>query len=1562
MNKQIRYFSVIVLLLYLMFPFGKEKVWGQESKTAYGLMVRSYGETFPVGIVSFKLNDPSKLTMEHELSVNNADAGVCINDVYYYYEYKAQIYGYDAIGFYSVDMKTGVLKQIADYGSTAHGVTIYSPTYDYSSETLYALNGFDGGNGLEKVDLKTGAITQVCTFDIQDKTGFEADFRSIACNYDGEMYGITYWGKLYHINQYTGECVLIGTLDHIPAKSTALMYLNCIAFDNDSGKLYWANCDYYDPSAVRIIDTKTAKTTEVGPIEGNHILSGIYIPFTIAEASAPNEVSNYTLTPGANGAHTATLEWDNPTKTYGRGGTLESLTSMDIYRNNVKIKSLENPVIGGHMKFIDENVENGYYSYKVVGVNEAGKGKPKTLSKYIGNGKPMPVTDLKLVPDNHHARLTWTVPPKGQYESYIDPADLKYNIIRYPDSVVVATGVKGNSFVDASMKEVALLHYTVQAENAQGKSVTTQSNDTVIGPAIVPNYTFKFDNQNQFNIWTVIDANGNDKTWEWTGLRSTLLGANCSYFYDEIAASDWMISPAVALKAGKAYKVTFDALPASKKVMETLAFTFGQGVTIASQDSVNQWDLLADSVQHMRQNLPVVKADGEYNFGFYLRSYVKNFNLTIGNIKVEEDHEGYVAGIVSSNSKPIAGATVLADGGKYTATTDANGKYILNYLPTGDYEITVKALGYDIMTSKAAVTELKTTKLDFSLTALPVYKVSGKVVDVANEPVKNAKIALAGYNDYSTTTDANGQFSFLSVFKSDDYTIAISKNKMMGYNDVLKVAGNTDLGSITLKDNIKPANRVKVTPKNGSAKISWSEPYNDPKVFRHDDGSYVSTLGIESGTTNSVLGSIYRTPATVTGISWFLTGSVQHSSVHAFVFLLDSLGNISREPVYHNTYVENTDDQWCSFTLPNPVEAPYGFMVGLSYDGYLGLAYDSGKDATYPFSAKSNCFIQDYSDSTKTWYFLDNTNYKGNFLLRATAIPYNNESDAPRYIKSKESAMPVVGAKNLLLRGKLSETPVITQFKEPQRTIEDRVRYNVYRMNSADIANPDAWTTLATNQAATSFDDSQWGSLQQGVYDYAVKAVYTGNLISEAAFADSIGKDMAALIKFNLTTNTVTNESAGAVITLANTDGIHGYQKAVDKNGKVQFDNIWKGKYNISIYLDGFDLKTDSNVDFSKESAYEKNYQLIETKVKPFHLTLYKEGPANQRLLVWNFPDLLYDGFEDHEDFMVNSPGTLGWQYIDGDGQETGAIGGYTWPNQFAKMAYIVFNPTKTVPVLDDYTFYAHGGNKYLACFASSVDSVANDDWLISPRLYFTEDYQLRFYAKSAIDGYLENFMTGYSTTGIEPKDFTWIKNNEEATANYTEYKYDIPADAKYVAVRHTAKGKRVFFLDDIRIGLASAMSDDPGYIAPWGHYKAPKAPTAAGAYEVYLDGTKVADTDETTYTFESLKEGKHVAGVIASYTSGKTDMSTIEFTVTPDGLNVTQESTVTVYVDQSARKLFVKGTYDRIDLTGMNGKTIRLNVFEGNQGIDISALNSGIYVVTVHKDNSTVTHKIIVR
>ena len=99
---------------------------------------------------------------------------------------------------------------------------------------MYALNSVQSGNGLVKIDLTNGDLIPVCTFSYDRLTEKDQQWDkslhtliSIAINYDGDMYGVSYSGALYKVNPVTGLCSFIGELTIILTKLTCTTTTVC---------------------------------------------------------------------------------------------------------------------------------------------------------------------------------------------------------------------------------------------------------------------------------------------------------------------------------------------------------------------------------------------------------------------------------------------------------------------------------------------------------------------------------------------------------------------------------------------------------------------------------------------------------------------------------------------------------------------------------------------------------------------------------------------------------------------------------------------------------------------------------------------------------------------------------------------------------------------------------------------------------------------------------------------------------------------------------------------------------------------------------------------------------------------------------------------------------------------------------------------------------------------------------------------------------------------------------------------------------------------------------------
>ena len=183
------------------------------------------------------------------------------------------------------------------------------------------------------------------------------------------------------------------------------------------------------------------------------------------------------------------------------------------------------------------------------------------------------------------------------------------------------------------------------------------------------------------------------------------------------------------------------------------------------------------------------------------------------------------------------------------------------------------------------------------------------------------------------------------------------------------------------------------------------------------------------------------------------------------------------------------------------------------------------------------------------------------------------------------------------------------------------------------------------------------------------------------------------------------------------------------------------------------------------------------------------------------------DDVEGHTYGTINSPGTIGWTYIDGDGANTGSFQNIEYTNEGSAMAYIVLDQSQMSGSAN--TVQGHSGNKFFgSAYARSnsgwggSSAVQNNDWIISPELNFTEPFTFSFWARSYSSQYSsEQFYAAYSTTGTEQNDFTNLNSSATTTtATWTEYSYTVPANAKYVAIHCVSNDQYIFCVDDISI------------------------------------------------------------------------------------------------------------------------------------------------------------------
>lgn len=268
--------------------------------------------------------------------------------------------------------------------------------------------------------------------------------------------------------------------------------------------------------------------------------------------------------------------------------------------------------------------------------------------------------------------------------------------------------------------------------------------------------------------------------------------------------------------------------------------------------------------------------------------------------------------------------------------------------------------------------------------------------------------------------------------------------------------------------------------------------------------------------------------------------------------------------------------------------------------------------------------------------------------------------------------------------------------------------------------------------------------------------------------------------------------------------------------------------------------------------------------------------------LAWTSPepvDGFLEDFEGHNDFAINSPGSIGWTYIDADNKPTYTWQACTFPTQGQKMAYVVMNPWQTVPAVNDNPNYKpHSGQKMLVDFCA-VDA-QNNDYIISPRLNFDADFQISFWARSYKTGEnynAERIRVGYSTTGTQPSDFTFVNESPyvELPDEWTLVAYDIPKDARYVTINCVSDDAFMLLIDDIFVGTNKVRPESASMARA-----AAKNPVVG--FNVYRNGEKLNSqpVESVSYTDEVPDFGDYQYTVAAVKKDGSVSEQSVALNV----------------------------------------------------------------------------------
>lgn len=460
-----------------------------------------------------------------------------------------------------------------------------------------------GGTNLAKVDFEAETNDVIGSLSVY--------LVAVAINREGRIYGVGIDGNLYSVDRSTARLTKIGATGVAPAA-----YLQSATFDWKSGKLYWAATTTANIGALYELDTTTGKATLLSTFLFNEEIVGLYCTNELASEGSPAAATG--LSANFEGASLkGTLSFTLPQKD-NKGNDLNAQLDYKVTANGINVAEGKGQP-GEDITTGEVTLKAGMTTLKVVASNSAGDGLPAILDKWIGFDAPEAVSGLTVKYADGMAEISWKAPSEGIHGGYLDAAALKYNIVRYPDSVEVAKNLTATSYKDNfNPEQLAAYKYKVTAFAGDLEGGVAVSDNFAAGSSITPPYMQMFDDEAQFSLMKVVDANNDGYTW-----TLDKAGKYVEIFPDDYAnGNDWLITPSIKLGTDRFYKISFDALaPYGGNWPESLEVKYGKGQSVEAMTN----ELVTDTVMydirtfHIGKYFTVSAAD-EYNFGLHATS------------------------------------------------------------------------------------------------------------------------------------------------------------------------------------------------------------------------------------------------------------------------------------------------------------------------------------------------------------------------------------------------------------------------------------------------------------------------------------------------------------------------------------------------------------------------------------------------------------------------------------------------------------------------------------------------------------------------------------------------------------------------------------------------------------------------------------------------------------------------------------------------------------------------------------------------------------------------------
>lgn len=825
----------------------------------------------------------------------------------------------------------------------------------------------------------------------------------------------------------------------------------------------------------------------------------------IINQKGPKWVTSFKAVAGTATTPSALLSWINPT-TNGNGEPLSGL-GVNIYRDGTLIKFLDNQKAGDAGQYEDTTAPAGNHTYAVAAVTAEGESRRRQASLYVGEDIPGKVADVAADVLNGEAHISWSAPSQGKNMGYINPANIKYNVLKFTpsDTTTVAQGIKTTSCTVA-LENGVLTGFLVAAVNSVGSGDNVRSNTVVsygsdkkdigIGTDATADYRHKRLPINMYTSRSVSETVYYPSDLRYaTGTISHIIYKNHFRKGTEIncpvkvymgettqrdLSSGWIPS--------KDLKLVYDgSLPLHEydndvpvQLSTPYYYKGGNLVVMISHEkpssSGTYFDIFYVSSAEGRDNRSRTydMTAGESLDGLTAANGDLLGEVPLTRFIIAVDNMTQLTGRITDESgNAIAHARLSVPFLNVETESDDNGYYVFDMLPSGQISISIDATGYKSQRVGINLSGDAMTR-DIVLKALAKATLTGTVTASDNDAsLAGVKVSLAGYAPFEATTSADGSFSIDGVYVGKSYLMTVSYPDYDVDRRSISPAGDTSFGTIVLTRSLIPPFDVQAAndTKANDVLLTWRAPNKRAGRIQHTN---IGASGIHSDTSKDYSYTDYYVAHAWSAKDLRDSAMVGMSFKSVSAWLKSADGSFSAcvwkgDKNNHVLLAEksiplssiNSDGGWVTADLDKPVEIRDGesYMVGIHIKNASGEPIGVNYSSSATLNGRNNVKFSDEGYAYDGYY------------------PYNISA--------------YVG-----IPGTESTTDSLSSAPAPG--------YYVYR--GSTTGGKISWIRLTPQPIGqTYFNDKGWNSLASGTYVYRVDAVYHGGN-SDAAYSDSVAR------------------------------------------------------------------------------------------------------------------------------------------------------------------------------------------------------------------------------------------------------------------------------------------------------------------------------------------------------------------------------------------------------------------------------------------------------------------------